>query len=181
VRLLTGLIRQEHTFALVIGFTDGILTALTLAAGRVVSAPAPIDVSLALRISAAASLSGMFIFFTAEYARLRAELVRAERQLNLTAHGRFAATQLGKAVFRDTLWAAAISNVCSFLGALFPLLSGILLPGPSWLAIIAAIVALGMLGAGIAQTVYGNLMRWAVALMVAGVVLSLVGMGLRIV
>jgi predicted membrane protein (TIGR00267 family) len=181
MRLLARFFRREHTFALVIGFTDGILTALTLAAGRVVSAHNPIDLSLALRISAAASLSGMFIFFTAEYARLRTELVRAERQLNLTAHGPLAATQLGKAVLRDTLRAAAISNVCSFLGALFPLLSGILLPRPSWLAVVVAIFALGALGAGIATTVYGNLMRWAVALMAAGVVLSLVGMELHIV
>ncbi len=181
MRLLARLFRREYTFALVIGCTDGILTALTLAAGRVVSSHDPIDLNLALRISAASSLSGMFIFFTAEYARLRTELVRAERQLNFTSHGRLAATQLGKAVFRDTLWAAAISNVCSFLGALFPLLSGFLLPRPSWLAIVTAILALGVLGAGIAHTVYGNLMRWAVALMVAGVVLSLVGMELHIV
>ena len=43
------------------------------------------------------------------------------------------------------------------------------------------LLALGVLGAGIAYTVYGNRVRWAVALIVAGVVLSVVGIELHIV
>ena len=168
-------------FALVIGLVDGILTALTLAAGRVVGSSAPIDVSLALRISAGASLSGAFIFFTAEYARLRGELAHAERQLMLTPRGRMAATKLGGAVFRETVTGALISSTCSFFGALLPLVIGSTLPERSWLAIVAAIFALGALGAGLARLVYGNPLRWAVVLMIAGGLLSLVGIKLRIV
>jgi len=168
-------------FALVIGLVDGILTALTLAAGRVVGSSAPIDLSLALRISAGASLSGAFIFFTAEYARLRRELAHAERQLMLTPRGRMAATKLGGAVFRETVTGALISSTCSFLGALLPLVIGSSLPERSWLAIVAAIFALGALGAGLARLVYGNPLRWAVVLIVAGSLLSLLGIRLHIV
>jgi hypothetical protein len=75
--------RHENMFALVIGLTDGILTALTLASGKVFSSTEPITIGLALRISAASSLSGVFVFFAAEYMRQRGALVHAERQLSL--------------------------------------------------------------------------------------------------
>jgi len=181
MRPITWLWKRERLFAVVIGLVDGILTALTLAAGRVMSSTASIDVPLALRISAGASLSGAFIFFTAEYARLRGELAHAERQLMLTPRGRLAATKLGGAVFRDTVGGAATSSICSFLGALAPLIVGSLLPGRSWLAIVTAIIALGALGAGLARLVYGNSLRWAVVLMIAGGLLSLVGIELHII
>ncbi len=160
---------------------DGILTALTLAAGRVVSSSATIDVSLALRISAGASLSGAFIFFTAEYARLRGDLAHAERQLMLSPRGRMAATKLGVAVIRETVTGTVISSTCSFLGALLPLVSGSLLPGRSWFAIVTAIFALALLGVGLARVVYGSPLRWAVVLMIAGGLLSLLGIKLHIV
>ena len=171
--------RQENVFALVIGLTDGILTALTLASGRVFNSSEPITISLALRISAASSLSGVFVFFTAEYMRQRGQLVHAERQLSLTSH--LAATQLGRAVLRDTLWGAAISSVCNFLGALFPLIAGALLPQLSWLAIAAGLLALGALGVAAARATYGNPILWAAALVFAGGLLTLAGLKLRIV
>ena len=181
MRVIDGLLKRRQMFAVVIGLVDGILTALTLAAGRVVVSPDPLDISLGLRISAGASLSGAFIFFTAEYARLRGELARAERQLMLTPRGRLAATKLGGAVFRETVTGAATSSIFSFLGALAPLLTGALLPRWSWLAVVAAISALGGLGFGLSRFVHGNPFRWAVVLMIAGGFLSLVGMRLRIV
>ncbi|HEY7536057.1 MAG TPA: hypothetical protein VH878_08950, partial [Thermodesulfobacteriota bacterium] len=78
---------REYVFALVIGLVDGILTALTLAGGKVLNTRDSIETTLVLRISMAAALSGAFIFFVAEYVRLRGELVHAERHLNLTSHG----------------------------------------------------------------------------------------------
>lgn len=173
------LFRRKHLFALIIGFADGILTALTLTAGSVIRSGGQIDGTLALRVPVAASLSGAFVFFVAEYGRLRGELIDAERQLNLTTHGRFAALQLGRAVLRETMEGAAISCLCSFLGALLPLIVSILLPGSSWLAI--AIAALGGLGVGVAQAVYGNPIRWAGALITAGILLTCVGAALHLV
>jgi VIT1/CCC1 family predicted Fe2+/Mn2+ transporter len=175
------LFQREHAFALVIGVSDGILTALTLAAGSVLGSRVPLQIQLALRIAAASSLSGTFVFFTAEYAKLRGELVHAERQLNLTSHGRLAATRLGRAVLLETLVKAGLASACNFAGALFPLALGALLPGLAWLAIVAAILALGLLGAAVARSVRGNLFRWVAGLMAAGIVLTFLGSRLRIV
>jgi predicted membrane protein (TIGR00267 family) len=172
---------REYIFALVIGLVDGILTALTLASGKVVNSQDSIDVMLVLRISVATALSGAFIFFVAEYVRLRGELVHAERHLNLTSHGHLATTQLGRGVFNDTLRGATISGTCSFLGALIPLMSGAVLPGPRWSPIGIAIITLGFLGIGLARAVYGNAIRWAIALIVAGVFLTAVGVKLRVI
>jgi VIT1/CCC1 family predicted Fe2+/Mn2+ transporter len=181
MRPIARLFRREHSFALVIGVCDGILTALTLAAGSVISSPAPLRMQLALRIAAASALSGTFVFFTAEYSKLRGELVHAERQLSLTQHGRLAATRLGRTVLIEGLEKAGISSVCNFAGALFPLALGAILPGPAWLAIAAAIVALGLLGAAIAHSVHGNHFRWVIGLMAAGGILTLAGSRLHVV
>jgi VIT1/CCC1 family predicted Fe2+/Mn2+ transporter len=172
---------RAHQFAFLIGLSDGILTALTLAAGSVVGSHAPIRMQLALRIAAASSLSGTFVFFTAEYAKLRGELVHAERQLSLTSHGRLAATRLGRAVLLESLFGATLASICNFVGALFPLLVGAVLPGPPWLAAIAAIVALGVVGVVIAYSVHGNPFRWTIGLMMAGGLLTIAGAQLHVV
>lgn len=181
MRTPAWLFRREHAFPLVVGVCDGILTALTLAAGLVIGSQAPLRMSLALRIAAASSLSGTFVFFTAEYARLRGELVHAERQLSLTSGGRLATTRLGRAVLAESLAGAGLSSICNFAGALIPLALGALLPDPAWLAIAAAIVALGLLGAVVAHAVRGNPIRWVTGLMAAGGILTLVGLRLHVV
>jgi predicted membrane protein (TIGR00267 family) len=174
------LFQRSHLFALVIGLTDGILTALTLISGRLLAGPY-ISFSLALRIATGSALSGIFVYFTAEYSRLRGELVHAERQLNLAARGIFATTQLGKAVRRDTIWAGALSGSANFLGALFPLFVGSIHSAPCWLPIAAAMVVLGVMGVVLARTVYGRIIVWTPVLMLAGIILAFVGVKLHIV
>lgn len=171
----------RYLFALVVGLTDGVLTALTLASGRLFAATGSITIGLSFRIAIAASLSGMFIFFTAEYARLRGELVHAAKQLNLASHGHLATTQLGKAVRHDAASAALVSSACNFCGAIFPLLVGVVFPVPRWLPIATAIAALGILGAALANTVYGNVIRWSVALMISGAISACIGIRIHIV
>jgi predicted membrane protein (TIGR00267 family) len=178
---MSAALGPQRVFAAVIGLADGILTALTLAAGRIVSSPEPIAIGLAVRISAASSLSGIFVFFTAEYVRQRRDLVHAERQLNLTSRGHLATTRLGEVVFRDTMRAAALSSICNLLGALLPLSAGALWPQFSWLAIAAAILVLGVLGATAARITYANPFVWAATLMLAGGLLTIAGIKLRIV
>ncbi len=180
MKIVAWLFRRERMFALLIGVVDGILTALTLAAGRVLNAKRSHDSTLVFRIPAASALSGAFVFFVAEYARQRGELVRAERQLSLTARGRLAATRLGRAALYDSAGGATLSIVCNFLGALVPLSAGALFPNLSWLTPLLAIAVLGGLDVGIAQAIHGNLVRWAIALMLAGVLLTLAGMQLHI-
>ena len=84
----------------VAGLIDGILNALTLAAGQLVHAGGEgATLSLALRVSVAAGATTIFVFFIAHYAQLRLDLIRHERELNFTEHGKLAATRLGHRVF----------------------------------------------------------------------------------
>jgi predicted membrane protein (TIGR00267 family) len=174
-------LKAAYLFPLVVGTSDGILSALTLATGRMVDAGQSIGYSLGFRISLAAALSGMFVFFAAEYTRLRLELLHAARQLNLTSHGRLATTRLGHKVWRETLASSVVASACGFLGALFPLLFASLAPSAPWTAILAAIAALGGLGTLLGATVQGSSIRWAVSLMLCGAVLSFAGAQLRVI
>jgi hypothetical protein len=59
----------------VAGLIDGILTALALAAGRLVHTDGEgATLSLALRVSVAAGVTTIFVFFVAHYAEVRLEL-----------------------------------------------------------------------------------------------------------
>ncbi len=174
------LLGREHAFPLITGLTDGILTALTLGAGKVFELNKPIKADLMWRLAGAAALSAAVIFFVADYSRLRLDLVHSERHLNLTAHGRLASTHLGRAVFYDALRGAVISGVSSFCGAAFPLLVAVLWPAAPWIAIAVSIVALGCLGSGLARSFYGSSIRWTIALMIIGAALAFAGLELHV-
>jgi predicted membrane protein (TIGR00267 family) len=165
----------------VLGFTDGILTALTLVAGRLTNAEHPVSLGLALRVAAAALVSGAFVFFVARYAELREELVDAERQLNLNSRGRFASGRLGAAVLREGLASSMVSSFASFCGALVPLLAGALFSHHRWASILAAEVALALLGGGLARAVHGGWVRWSAGLIFGGLILSAIGAYLKLV
>ncbi|MGH8428155.1 MAG: hypothetical protein ACRES7_09270 [Gammaproteobacteria bacterium] len=70
-----------------LGLSDGILNALTLAAGRLSSPTLPMTAGLAVRISIAAGVAGVFMLFVAAYAQLRGELVHDDEQLNVLSPG----------------------------------------------------------------------------------------------
>jgi predicted membrane protein (TIGR00267 family) len=176
------LFRPENLFAAVVGLMDGVLTALTLAAGKILAgSSASLTVSLALRIAVGAAVSGAFIFYVAEYARLRKEIVQAEQHLSLRSRGRLAVSHLGRAVMKDAARGALISCALNFLGALCPLLPAALWPQAPWIALIVALGALALLGAGLARVVYGRPLAWAAALALAGLGLVFVGIQIHIV
>jgi VIT1/CCC1 family predicted Fe2+/Mn2+ transporter len=166
----------------VAGLIDGILNALALAAGRLVHTGGEgATLSLAMRVSVAAGATTIFVFFVAHYAQLRLELVRHERELNFTAHGKLAATRLGRSVFLESLFKAFLAAGFSLVGALFPLILCTLLPSPPWLGLAITIVALGGLGALLARTFYGSPWLWSLGLFIGGIVLTFVGMKLDLV
>jgi predicted membrane protein (TIGR00267 family) len=177
VRALSRLIGRE-TLAVILGVSDGTLTALTLASGRLTGQGHPIEVGLIVRIAVAATVTSAFVFFVARYTELRRSLVRAERELSMT--NRLAATSLGHEVLRDAVEAAAIAALAGLPGALLPLVVGAIATTAPWLAIVVAVGALGLLGAIVARTVGGSLLRWATVMMAGGVFVSLLGAILNI-
>jgi VIT1/CCC1 family predicted Fe2+/Mn2+ transporter len=171
---------SEHLFSLVTGVVDGILTALTLAAGRIVAPDQPIDLVLAVRIALAASLSGGFVFFVAEYAHFRAELVHAERHLNLSSAGQLVASRLGGDILRMSFGRTLIAAVGGFAGAMLPLALGALFVAISSMTIVVAVAVLGLLGIAVSRAVQGNPIYWAIALMVTGALVSVAGVFLHV-
>lgn len=166
----------------VAGLIDGILNALALAAGRLVHTGGEgATLNLALRVSVAAAATTVFVFFVAHYAELRLELVRHERELNFTEHGRLAATNLGRRVFLESASKAVLASIFSLVGALFPLILCTWLPSPRWLGLAITNVALGILGALLAKTFFGSPLRWGFGLFVGGLVLAFVGTWLDLV
>jgi hypothetical protein len=157
-----------------LGVADGILNALILASATVLHGRG-LDAWLATRVGLVALVSSVFTVFVAEYAQLRAELVRAEHELSLTASGRLAAGALGRQVIREAAEAAAIASIASFVGAIGPLLVGVAARSYRWVALAVAIAALGCLGASLAAVVGGRRARWVFVLVVSGLAVTVIG------
>lgn len=174
-------ISRENLFATVIGLMDGILTALTLAAAKIIDSTTPLTLGLTSRIAAGAAVSAACIFFVADYARLRRELVHAEQHLSLRSHGQLVVSQLGRAAIFQAARAASLSCGCSFLGASLCLLPAALRPDHPSIALLVSLFVLAILGVAVARVVHGNGVAWAAALVLVGAVLAVVGAKLHIV
>ena len=172
--------RRGILLAAVLGFCDGILTALTLTAGRLTGTDQAVTLGFASRIATGALGSGAFVFFVARYSELRQELIRSEQQLNLLSHGQLARSKLGIAIRNEAIAACATSSVAAFCGALVPMLAAALVPRHGWVAILVALFTLGSLGFGLARVVHGSRVRWPLGLIIGGILLSLLGSALKI-
>lgn len=159
----------------VAGLIDGILNALVLASGRLLKA-GEIDASLTVRVALATGLTTLFVFFMAHYAELRAELFRAEKELSVLAHGRLAASRLGRQAVRSAVGGAAVAAICGICGSSIPLLMCEWLPGPRWMGIAVAIGMLAALGALLAKSFRGSALFWAATLAGGGVALTVIGL-----
>lgn len=163
------------------GLVDGILNALTLAAGRIMKSGDGADFELAVRVAIATGLTTIFVFFVAHYAELRAELVRAERELNLLSHGRLATSRLGRRALESAASGALVAATCGVVGAMVPLLLCGYIPGPRWLGLAFILVLLGGLGALLARSFHGSMAFWAISVSLAGAALTYVGIRIDIV
>ncbi len=181
MRDLLRLSRYNLLLPVVLGLSDGILLALTLAAGRLVSSAQPIGWSLAIRIAIGALASGAFVFFVATYSSLRGDLMHAERQLNVTSRGQLASSRLGLEVLVEAGATTLVSSVADFLGALVPLVPAVLLPRIGLGSVVASLLALGVLGLVLARVVHGTYWRWCLSLLLGGSVLTLLGAKLSLV
>jgi predicted membrane protein (TIGR00267 family) len=176
-----AVILHRQFFALLLGLIDGILTVLTLATGHVMRSGDPVTLSLAVKVAFATSLSGACIYFFSEYSHLRHRLIHAEKELNLSHHGHLATTQLGKQVLGETFIGVIVSSVFNFLGAMLPLGAAVILPKMQWMSIVIALLLLFFLGIAIARLVYGTPVKWVLALLSAGIIVSYVGYKLNVV
>ncbi|WP_019632811.1 hypothetical protein [Actinomadura atramentaria] len=166
---------RGHRLPVILGVTDGLLNALTLAASALLGRGGQATVSLAARIGVAALVTSAFTMFVADYAERRAHLVRAGRELNLTARGQLATTRLGRRAAGRSAVAMLLASVMSYLGASVPIMAGALLPGPSWLVVALALAALAGLGAALARTFGAHRLRWAAAMAAGGVGVTWIG------
>jgi len=172
--------RREHRLAVVMGLVDGILTAMLLAARKMVGHGTPADAETVLKVAVSALATAGFVFYIGRYAELRSHLVRAEVQLNLRARGKFATTRLGRSVFLDACREAILSGGCSFFSALAPLLLAVVFPSMPWLSVILSLLMLGLLGIVLGKAVGGSPALWATGLTVGGLCMTLLGFVLNI-
>lgn len=167
-------LKHKLIFAIVLGLSDGILNALTLASNAVLHGHG-LSASLGLRVGLVALASAFFTLFVAEYAQYRLELKHAERQLLFTQSGRLATTSLGRAVLRDAFVESALAATASFFGAVTPLIVGAALPQASWISLVASVAGLGVLGGVLAVNVGGRPLLWTVGLVVTGLAVTFIG------
>lgn len=172
--------RFRFLFPITLGLSDGIITALMLAAGDLLSHQ-DIGLNLALRIAFGSAFVGSFSFFIAEYAKLRGELYRASRQLTLRSPSFLAKGKYGKDIIFESTVGTSLSGFCGFIGAMIPLLVNVYIPHPAWLSIIVANITLGVLGLGLSKTVVGKHIYWAIAMVIMGVIVTMAGSILHIV
>ena len=165
---------------IVAGLIDGILNALTLAAGSLV-ADGGFTLAAGGKVAAVTACTTSFVFFVAHYAQLRSELVRSAQQLNLLSHGRLATTQLGRQILQEALLAAVVASVCGVVGSTIPLGLSLIVPHLPIVVIVLTISLLGALGWVLALSVFGSPSLWAVGLMVGGIVVTAIGVNLNII
>lgn len=175
-----GFARRIPLLPLVLGITDGILNALTLAAGTILRGGGDgLTVVFALRVGVAALVTAAFTMFVADYSERRAALVRASRQLNMI-EPRLASTRLGRQAVRDSAIAMAVAGLSSLIGAALPLIAGAVIPGPSWIVLALTIAVLGVLGWLLGAILAGRRVVWATAMVIGGCIVTVIGAWLRI-
>jgi len=173
--------KRDLLFPIVVGLSNGIITALIFTAGEILHVGGNIGPGLAIRIAVGVALPSVFTFYVAEYARLRRELVHASKELNLNSPVHLINSRLGRVIIRKAIIVTSVGTVAGFTGALLPLLVSVMIPSFTWLPIIAAILALGVFGVSLAISVRGNPIYWITALVVAGALVTVIGSILHIV
>lgn len=164
-----------------LGLSDGILNSLILAAGAIFKGTGGLSISISLRVAAVASLPALFTVFISNYANMRADLSRAERELNITKSGRLASSTIGKRLTHDAAADALQAAVASFIGALLPLIIALLLPNDPWVVVGITLFMLGLLGALLARIVANKPVMWFIVSVVGGAAIVAIGVKLNIV
>lgn len=172
--------KQNLLFPFTLGLSDGVITTLMLIARSLIYGDA-IGIGLALRVAFGAAFVGGFSFFIAEYSRLRGEISRTSRQLNLRSPAYLIRGKIGRDIMIESVLGTSISVLSGFTGSMIPLAFSVLIPSDGRISIIVAVLALAALGAGISRSVKGNYIFWVLTMSVLGLVVTAVGFFLHLV
>lgn len=172
--------RQALLFPFTLGLSDGVITTLMLIARTLIYSE-PIGLNLALRVAFGSAFVGGFSFFIAEYSRLRGEISRTSRQLNLRSPSYLIRGKIGRDIMLESVAGTSISVLSGFTGSMIPLAFSVLVPQDGRLSVIVAILSLAALGAGVGKSVKGNYIFWIITMMALGVIVSAIGFFLHLV
>lgn len=172
--------KQTLLFPFTLGLSDGIITTLMLISRSLIYGD-PIGLNLALRVAFGSAFVGGFSFFIAEYSRLRGEISRTSKQLNLRSPAYLIRGKIGRDIMIESVAGTSISVLSGFSGSMIPLAFSVLVPQDGRLSVVVAVLSLAALGAGIGKSVKGNYFFWVLTMVFLGVIVTAIGYYLHLV
>lgn len=171
---------NHYTFPVILGLTDGIITALMIATNEILVATTA-QFGLFMRIALGSAAVGAVSFFMADYSTLKQDLVRLSKIVNPGTPLELLETQLGRRIVRESILKTLLSALSGFAGALIPLLPSELFVSNFWASLIIADLSLALLGVLVAKVQSGNYFFWPPLLASIGVVMMFIGKFVNIV
>lgn len=171
---------DHYTFPVILGLTDGIITALMIATNEILGATTS-QFGLFIRIALGSAAVGAVSFFMADYSTLKQELVRLSKIVNPNTPFDLLETQLGRRIIRESIVKTLLSGLAGFAGALIPLMPSTLFVSDYWISLIIADLSLALLGVLVAKVQSGNYFFWPPLLASIGVAMMFIGRFVNIV
>ncbi len=171
---------SKYIFPLVLGLTDGIITALMIATAELLSSAEP-HLALYLRIAVGSAAVGAISFFMADYSSMKQDLMRLSKKVNPNTPENLLGTKLEFAILRDSATRTAISAFAGFVGALIPLLPSLIFVSEHLVTLAIADASLAILGLNIARIQSGSYIFWSLLMGGVGVFVMFIGSAIQIV
>ncbi len=171
---------KDYTFPVILGLTDGIVTALMIATNEILTVTVP-EFNLYIRIALGSASVGAVSFFMADYSSLKQELVRLSKIVNPNTPFELLETQLGRRIVSESVEKTLLSALAGFGGALIPLALSSVFITQYWVSLLGADLSLALLGVLVARVQSGNYFFWPPLLASVGVVMMFIGRFVNIV
>ncbi|MGP6220446.1 hypothetical protein [Caldiplasma sukawensis] len=170
---------RDLFFPVTIGVIDGIISAIMISANALISR-SKLTLLVALDISIGSSFVSALSYLIAEYGKLRSDAHRVEIALRPGNKDR-QRKHLFRSILLEALYGGGLSLLMGFLGAsstLIPYSLGLISPLYS---IIISYAILGLVGALIGKVSGGSALAWSMALVISGILITILGNYIRIV
>lgn len=165
---------DHYTFPVILGLTDGIITALMIATNEILNSNAT-HLGLFVRIALGSAAVGAVSFFMADYSSMKQDLVRLSKIVNPNTPFDLLETQLGRRIIEESIAKTLLSALSGFTGALIPLLPSLLFTTNSLISLAIADLSLALLGVVVAKVQSGNYFFWPPLLATVGIVMIYIG------